>query len=112
MPYEDTTHPSMEVVNGASVALVGGGIVTIALFPLALPILILTLIAVIPFLVPVLALGLLAIIVRLPIRMLRRLRRRDWPSGRAGRHRADVADRTLPRAERARPASVPAPQAQ
>jgi hypothetical protein len=111
MPHEGTTHSSMEVVNGASVALVGGGIVTIALFPLALPILILTLIAVIPFLVPVLALGLLAAIVVLPIRMLRRLHRQDRPSGRAGRRRGGPAERTLPRAERANPPPVPAPQA-
>jgi hypothetical protein len=75
MPSESNDHASIEVVSGVSTALVGAGVVTFALAPLALPILILTVVAVIPLLLPVLALGLLAAIVIVPIRLARRLRR-------------------------------------
>ena len=74
MPSEANAHSSIETVAGASVALVGAGAVTFALAPLALPILILTVIAGIPLLLPVLALGLLAAVVVVPIRLARRLR--------------------------------------
>jgi hypothetical protein len=49
--------------------LVGGGIITLAVFPLALPLIILTLVAVLPLLVVPLLLGFLA----LPILIVRRL---------------------------------------
>jgi hypothetical protein len=75
MPSETSAHASAEAVSGASVAQVGAGVVTFALAPLALPILILTVVAVIPLLLPVLALGLMAAIVTVPIRLARGLRR-------------------------------------
>jgi hypothetical protein len=50
---------------------VGLGIVTIALFPLALPILILTIVALVPLLIPVLAIAVLAA----PFLLVRRLLR-------------------------------------
>jgi hypothetical protein len=85
MPSQPSTQSSIEVVNGVSVGLVGVGIVTIALFPLALPILILTAVSVVPFLIPLLALGLLAAVVAFPIWLIRSLRRllmrRPRPSG-------------------------------
>jgi hypothetical protein len=74
MPSETNAHSSIEVLSGVSTALVGAGVVTFALAPLALPILILAVVAVIPLLLPVLALGLLAAIVIVPIRLVRRLR--------------------------------------
>jgi hypothetical protein len=64
---------STEVVGGASAALVGGGVVTFALFPLALPTVILTAVSVIPLALPVVALGLLIAAVALPILLVRRL---------------------------------------
>lgn len=76
MASESTSHRSIEVVNGTSVGLVGIGIVTIALFPLALPILILTAVSLIPFLVPVVALAVVAAAIALPVMLVRGLWRR------------------------------------
>ena len=75
MASESTSHRSIEVVSGTSVGLVGIGIVTIALFPLALPILILTAVSLIPFLVPVLALGIVGAAIAVPVMLVRRLAR-------------------------------------
>jgi membrane protein implicated in regulation of membrane protease activity len=55
---------------------VGLGIVTVALFPFAIPIIILTAVALLPLLVPVLALAIVAAVVAAPIALVRRLRRR------------------------------------
>jgi hypothetical protein len=52
---------------------VGGGILVMALAPLALPILILTLVALLPLAAPLLALGLIAGVVALPIILVRKL---------------------------------------
>ena len=64
---------------------VGGGIITMALFPLALPLLALTAIAALPLLVPVLAAGLLIGVVALPVLLvrvaIRALRRKRRPIG-------------------------------
>jgi hypothetical protein len=60
-----------ELVDEISKWTVGGGIVLVALAPLALPILILTAVAVLPLLVPLLAVGVIA----LPILLLRKLGR-------------------------------------
>jgi hypothetical protein len=54
---------------------VGGGILLMALAPLALPILILTLIAVFPLVVPVLALGLVVGVIALPVLLIRKVGR-------------------------------------
>jgi hypothetical protein len=64
-----------EIADEISKWTVGGGIVLVALFPLALPILILTAVAVLPVLVPLLAAGLVVGVVGLPILLLRRLGR-------------------------------------
>jgi hypothetical protein len=66
-----------EVADEISKWTVGGGIVTMVLFPLALPILALTAVALLPLLVPVLAVGILAGVVYLPVTLARRIRRRQ-----------------------------------
>jgi hypothetical protein len=76
MPSEPTTQPSTDLISGASVALVGAGALTFALFPLAVPLLILTGVALVPFLIPVVAIGILAAAIVLPIRVARSLRSR------------------------------------
>jgi hypothetical protein len=58
---------------------VGLGIVTIALSPLALPILILTVVALVPLLIPVLALAVLAAPVLLARKLIRGRRKRSGP---------------------------------
>ena len=74
-----------EVVNEASVWLAGGGILTTALAPLALPILVLTIVAILPLLliglVPVLLVGLVALPVVAAVRLVRRVRARPRPFG-------------------------------
>jgi hypothetical protein len=67
---------------------VGGGILTVALAPLALPFLILTIVALVPLALPLIALGLLALLIALPIMLVRKLgrsvggfRRRRRPRG-------------------------------
>jgi hypothetical protein len=64
-----------EIADEISKWTVGGGIVLVALFPLTLPILILTAVAVLPLLVPLLAAGLVVGVIALPILLLRRLGR-------------------------------------
>ena len=54
---------------------VGWGIVGMALFPFALPIVILTGVALLPLIVPLLALALLAGVLALPVMLLRKLGR-------------------------------------
>jgi membrane protein implicated in regulation of membrane protease activity len=72
----EATQPSTaDIVDQMSGWAVGGGIVTIALFPLALPILALTVVAVIPFLLVPLAAGLIAAVLAAPILLVRSLRR-------------------------------------
>jgi hypothetical protein len=73
MNAESPTPSTTELVGELSNWNVGAGILTTALFPLALPIFILTVIALIPVLVPVLAVGLLIGIVALPILLVRGL---------------------------------------
>jgi hypothetical protein len=84
MNAKSTQRPEHEVVEEVSKWTVGLGILTFALFPLALPILALTAVALVPLLIPVLVLGLLAAIVALPIRVIRRLAKRP-PRRAAGR---------------------------
>jgi hypothetical protein len=64
-----------EIADEISKWTVGGGIILVALFPLTLPILILTAAAVLPLLVPLLAAGLVVGVIALPILLLRRLGR-------------------------------------
>ena len=69
-----------EVADEISKWTVGGGIITMALFPLALPIIALTALAALPLVVPALAAGVLIGLIAAPImlgrRAVRALRRR------------------------------------
>jgi hypothetical protein len=69
-------HSAADVADTLSGWAVGGGMITIALFPLALPIIALTAVALLPLLVPVLAIGLVAAVVALPILAARAVGRR------------------------------------
>jgi hypothetical protein len=67
---------STEVIDEVSKWTVGLGILTVALAPLSIPILVLTAAALIPLAVPVLALGLVVAIVAVPVLLIRGLGRR------------------------------------
>ena len=68
-----------EVIDEVSKWGVGAGIVTVALAPLAIPILVLTAAFVLPLLLPVIPLALIAGLVYLPVRLVRSVRRRRRP---------------------------------
>jgi hypothetical protein len=72
---QDNSPTTAELVDEANGWAVGGGVVTMALFPLAIPLLALTVVAVIPLLVIGLAAGLVAAVVAAPILLLVRLAR-------------------------------------
>jgi membrane protein implicated in regulation of membrane protease activity len=65
--------PRDDVVEEISKWGVGLGIVTFALFPLAIPILILTAVALLPLALPLVALALVAAVVAAPVMIVRRL---------------------------------------
>jgi hypothetical protein len=90
MNNESTARKRAEVVDEVSKWTVGAGILTVALAPLALPILVLTAVALLPLLAPVLAFGLLAGVVYLPIRLIRGIRRRRAPLGGRGAAEEEV----------------------
>lgn len=69
---------------------VGLGILTMALAPLAIPILVLTAVAAIVLLAPVLAVGLLAAVVALPVLLVRSVARR----ARRAQGRGDAGQRS------------------
>jgi hypothetical protein len=73
MSTETTPATPAELAVEISAWAVGGGIVTMALFPLALPFILLTAAAVIPFLLVPIAVGLVIAVVAAPILLLRRL---------------------------------------
>ena len=79
MATKPTEPTRTELTNEASAWLVGGGVISVALFPLALPALILTVLAVITFLVPAIVAGLLVAVGALSIRLIRGLARRAHP---------------------------------
>src|SRR5918996_453787 len=85
MDLESKASKRAEVVDEASKWSVGLGVVGVAIFPLAIPFVLLTALALLPLLVPVLALGLIAGVVALPVMLVRRLARTRSASGRAGR---------------------------
>jgi uncharacterized membrane protein len=64
-----------EIVDEASKWSVGGGMLVMALAPLSLPILILTLVAVLPLVVPLLAVALLAGVIAVPVLLIRKIGR-------------------------------------
>jgi membrane protein implicated in regulation of membrane protease activity len=72
MNAESTPPSRNEVIDEVSKWGVGAGIVTVALAPLAIPIIVLTLVALLPLALPVVALGILA----LPVLIVRALWRR------------------------------------
>jgi hypothetical protein len=74
MSTETTPATPAELTEEISAWAVGGGIVTMALFPLALPIILLTAAAAIPFLLVPIAFGLVIAVLAAPILLLRRLR--------------------------------------
>jgi hypothetical protein len=80
-----------EVADTLSTWAVGAGVITIALAPLALPILALTAVALLPLLVPVLAVGAVVALVALPVRLVRAIARR-----RSARRRPGVSLRETP----------------
>jgi hypothetical protein len=85
MNAEPTYTTRDEVIEEVSKWGVGLGILTMSLFPLALPILILTAVALLPLVLPVIALGLVAAVVAVPFllgrRLLHAIRKRRAPKG-------------------------------
>jgi membrane protein implicated in regulation of membrane protease activity len=76
MNAKSTARRRAELTDEVSKWTVGAGIITVALFPLAIPIVVLTAVALLPLLVPLAAIGLLAGVVALPVMVVRRLRGR------------------------------------
>jgi hypothetical protein len=87
---------SVSMLDGASALLVGAGVITMALFPLALPIIVLTAVAVLPLLLLPLALGLVVAAVALPVLCVRAL----WRRVRASRRRQPITLRLNFRGDR------------
>jgi hypothetical protein len=81
------------VVDEVSKWTVGLGILTAALAPLAIPILVLTAVAAIPLVIPVVAIALVAAVVAVPVLLLRGLGR--WLSARVSSARAASPERGL-----------------
>jgi uncharacterized membrane protein YbhN (UPF0104 family) len=82
------TPPSgAEVANELSTWAVGGGIITFALFPLALPIIALTAVALIPLAIPLVALALVGGLIAVPVVAWRWLWRRSGRRSSARRAR-------------------------
>jgi hypothetical protein len=73
MNAESAPRSRAEVVDEVSKWSVGSGVILVALFPLSLPFLILTLVAVLPLVVPLLAVGLVAGAVAVPVMLLWKL---------------------------------------
>ena len=82
MSRRSIPEPTLEVASGVLAAITTGGVITFALFPLALPALILTVVA----LAPLALIGLIAAPIVLLARMLRR---RTSRSPRVASDRAD-----------------------
>jgi membrane protein implicated in regulation of membrane protease activity len=76
MSTNSAIRPSTDPLETASALLVGGGILTMALFPLALPMIALLAIAAIPLLLIGLLAALAAAVLAAPVIAVRRLRRR------------------------------------
>jgi len=81
MNAEEKSPSTLEVIDEVSKWGVGAGIVVVALAPLAIPIIVLTLVALLPLLLPAIPLALIAGIVYLPVRFVRGLLRRRRASG-------------------------------
>jgi len=81
MNTSDTAPTRIDAINEVSKWGVGTGIVLFALFPLSIPILILTAVALLPLAVPLIAIGLLAAPVLLARALWRRFRGRGGGRG-------------------------------
>jgi hypothetical protein len=95
-----STHRSIDLIEGTGAALVGGGVITMALFPLALPMIALLAVAALPLLLLAIAGALLAALVAAPALLLRALWRTSLPFlGRMlhDRSAASRHDRSAPR---------------
>jgi hypothetical protein len=77
-------HTAADVTDTLSTWAVGAGVITIALAPLALPILALTAVALLPLVVPIVAIGVLIALVALPVRLVRAVARRRVAARRPG----------------------------
>jgi hypothetical protein len=108
MSTESSTTSRAEILDEASKWGVGLGVITFALFPLALPFVILTAVAVLPLVLPALAAGVLIAVVALPIVMVRRLGRRA-ARGQRPNGTAALDHTSLPRTSQARAVSVKGP---
>ena len=75
MSTKPTTATAAELAGEAAAWAVGGGILAMTLFPLALPAILLTVAAAIPLLLVALPLGLVAAVIAVAIALLKRLRR-------------------------------------
>ena len=81
MNTESRAQRRAEVIDEISMWTVGLGILTMSLFALSLPILLLTAVALLPLVLPLLAIGLVAALVAVPILLVRRLVRQGRRSG-------------------------------
>src|SRR5262245_31625938 len=79
MTDKTAQQPSTNPLDTASDYLVGGGIITMALFPLALPLVALLIVAVLPLVVVAIALGLIGAVLAAPVILIRSLSRRLAP---------------------------------
>jgi Flp pilus assembly protein TadB len=79
MNPESKADRTAAVADEASKWGVGLGIIVVALFPLSIPILLLTAAALVPLLIPLVALGLIATVVAVPVVLVRRFTRRRRP---------------------------------
>lgn len=111
---------SKETILGITTALAGAGVILLAMMPLALPFIVLTIAATLPLLVAGLAIAPIVGVIVAPVLLLRRLRRRagtptnDRPPGARHNARAHAsrAPRSSPgRARRQGCSSTPGPRA-
>jgi hypothetical protein len=98
------THSRAEIVEEVSKWTVGGGVITLALFPLAVPILVLTAVAVLPLVLIPLAGALAAALVVVPVLLVLAMGRRAVRAVRAGR----VAEESAPESRAGWAGSPPA----
>ena len=75
VPQPATMPTAGEVADEMATMALGGAILTFALFPLAVPMIALTIIALVPLLIVGLAAGLVVAVFAVPVVMVRRLRR-------------------------------------
>jgi hypothetical protein len=93
MSNEIAEHSSTEFIDTASDYLVGGGILTMALFPLAIPMIALLAVVALPLLLIAVVPALIGAVLAVPVLLLRALWRTSLPSLGRMRH-----DRSAPRA--------------